>query len=170
LGKMIDDISHSKFWKDTAVFVIEDDPQSGPDHVDCHRTTAFVLSPYVRRGFVDHQMYSSVSLLQTMEKILGLPPMTQFDGVATPMWSLFQTHPDMTPYNALPARINLDERNTLQSYGAAESMHMPLDAADGADDGQLNRIIWKSIRGSDSALPPPRVGRSSLLRLSAIGQ
>ena len=167
LGKMIDDISHSKFWKDSAVFVIEDDSQSGPDHIDCHRTTAFVLSPYVRRAFVDHTMYSSVSILRTMEKILGLPPMTQYDGVATPMWPLFQAQPDMTPYTALQAQINIDEKNTLQSYGAVESLHMPLDAADEADDGQLNRIIWKSIRGRESALPPPRVGGNSLQWLTA---
>jgi hypothetical protein len=167
LGKMIDDISHSGFWKDSAVFVIEDDPQSGPDHIDCHRTTAFVLSPYVRRVFADHTMYSSVSLLRTMEKILGLPPMTQYDGVATPMWRLFQPKPDLTPYHASPARIDLEERNTLQSYGAVESMHMRLDAADQADDGQLNSIIWKSIRGSNSTLPPPRVGGISLEWLTA---
>ena len=167
LGKMIDDISHSGFWKDSAVFVIEDDPQSGPDHIDCHRTTAFVLSPYVRRAFADHTMYSSVSLVRTMEEILGLPPMTQYDGVATPMWRLFQPKPDLTPYDALPARIDLEERNTLRSYGAVESMHMPLDAADQADDRQLNRILWKSIRGSNSTLPPPRVGGISLEWLSA---
>jgi Phosphoesterase family len=170
LGKMIDDISHSKFWKDSAVFVIEDDSQSGPDHIDCHRTTAFVVSPYVRRGFVDHTMYSSVSLVRTMEEILGVPPMTQYDAVATPMWRMFQAKPDMTPYFFLPAGIDLGEKNTLQSYGAVESTHMPLEAADEADDGQLNRIIWKSIRGSDSALPPPRVGLSSLLWLTADGQ
>ncbi len=167
LGKMIDDISHSRFWKDSAVFVIEDDSQSGPDHIDCHRTTAYVLSPYVRRAFVDHTMYSSVSILHTMEQILGLPPMTQYDGVATPMWSLFQAQPDMTPYTALPAQINLDEKNTLLSYGAVESMHMPLDAADEADDRQLNRIIWKSIRGDNSALPPPRMSSVALQLLTA---
>jgi hypothetical protein len=170
LGKMIDDISHSKFWKSSAVFVIEDDSQSGPDHVDCHRTTSFVLSPYVRRAFVDHTMYSSVSLLRTMEKILGLPPMTQYDGAATPMWKMFQAQPDTAPYAALPAQINLDEKNTMQSYGAVESMHMPLDAVDEADDSQLNRIIWKSIRGSDSALPPPRVGAVSLEWLANRGR
>ena len=167
LGKMTDDISHSRFWKDTAIFVIEDDPQSGPDHVDCHRTTSFVLSPYVRRGFVDHQMYSSVSLLNTIEGILGLPPMTQYDGVATPLWALFQATPDPTPFTFLPARVDLEEKNTMQSYGAAESMKMPLDAADEADDADLNRIIWKSVRGSDSISPPPRVGGIALQWLTA---
>jgi hypothetical protein len=167
LGKMTDDISHSRFWKDTAIFVIEDDPQSGPDHVDCHRTTSFVLSPYVRRGFVDHQMYSSVSLLNTIEGILGLPPMTQYDGVATPLWALFQATPDLTPFTFLPARVDLEEKNTMQSYGAAESMKMPLDAADEADDADLNRIIWKSVRGIDSISPPPRVGGIALQWLTA---
>jgi YVTN family beta-propeller protein len=158
LGKMLDDISHSPFWSTTAVFVIEDDPQSGPDHVDCHRTTAFVLSPFVRHAFVDHTMYSSVSILRTMELILGLPPMTEYDAAATPMWNLFQAKADLSPFVAKPAQINLEEKNTLLSYGAAESMKMPLDAADQANDQELNRILWKSIRGSDSTPPPLRMG------------
>jgi YVTN family beta-propeller protein len=158
LGKMLEDISHSPFWSTTAVFVVEDDPQSGPDHVDCHRTTAFVLSPYARHAFVDHTMYSSVSILRTMELILGLPPMTEFDAAATPMWNLFQAKPDLSPFIAKPAQINLEEKNTSLSYGAAESMKMPLDAADQANDQELNRILWKSIRGSESTPPPLRMG------------
>jgi len=164
LGKMIDDISHSLYWKDSAIFVIEDDPQSGPDHVDCHRTTAFVISPYVRRRFVDHQMYSSVSMLLTMEKILGLPPMTQFDAKATPMWSLFQSHADLSPYVKTQPNVDLKEINTQSSYGASESSKMLLDAADEADDGELNEILWKSMRGSDSVMPPRRVGANSFQR------
>ena len=157
LAKMIDDISHSPFWKDTAIFVIEDDAQNGPDHVDCHRTTAFVVSPYVRRHFVDHTMYSAVSIVRTMELLLGLPPMTQYDSAATPMWSLFQGTPDLTPFIALPAQISIEERNTSKSYGAALSLRMPLDAADEADDGQLNEILWKSVRGADAQMPSRRL-------------
>ena len=157
VGKMVDDISHSPFWKNTAVFVLEDDAQNGPDHIDCHRTTAFVVSPYVRRGFVDHTMYSAVSVVRTMELLLGLPPMTQYDSAAMPMWPLFQSVPDFTPFTGLPAQISIEERNTPHSYGAALSLKMPLDEADQADDGELNEILWKSVRGADSPMPSRRI-------------
>jgi hypothetical protein len=116
------------------------------------------LSPYVRHAFVDHTMYSSVSILRTMELILGLPPMTEYDAAATPMWNLFQAKADLSPFFAKPAQIDLEDKNTLLSYGAAESMKMPLDAADQANDQELNRILWKSIRGSESTPPPLRMG------------
>ncbi|MBT9331552.1 bifunctional YncE family protein/alkaline phosphatase family protein [Paracidobacterium acidisoli] len=164
LAKMLDDISHSIYWKSTAVFVIEDDAQNGPDHIDCHRTTAFVLSPYIRRHFVDHTMYSSASVVRTMELLLGLPPMTQYDASAVPMWASFQAAPDMTPFSAVPARIPIEEKNTLQSYGAAESMRMPLDAADQADDGELNEILWKSVRGAGSEPPSRRLNAALTLQ------
>jgi YVTN family beta-propeller protein len=157
LGRMVDDISHSPFWKDTAIFVIEDDAQNGPDHIDCHRTTAFVVSPYVRRKFVDHTMYSAVSVVRTMELLLGLAPMTQYDAAATPMWSLFQRDPDLGPFTALSALISTEELNTKNSYGAALSLKMRLDEADEEDDGQLNEILWKSIRGADAQMPSRRL-------------
>jgi phospholipase C len=157
LGNILDDISHSPYWINTAVFVIEDDAQNGPDHVDCHRTTAFVVSPYVRRKFVDHTMYSAVSVIRTMELILGLPPMTQYDAAAMPMWALFQAAPNLASYTAQPAQISIHELNTPQSFGAAASLEMPLDEADEADDGQLNEILWKSVRGADSQVPSRRL-------------
>ena len=110
LGKMIEAISHSRFWKQTAVFVVEDDAQNGPDHVDCHRTVALVASPYVRRHSVDSTMYSTSSMLRTMELILGLPPLTQYDAAATPMWATFQQQSDLRPYDCLAARVPLDKK------------------------------------------------------------
>ena len=100
LGQLVEAVSHSKFWPQTAIFVVEDDAQNGPDHVDAHRTTAFVISPYTKRGAVDSTMYSTSSMLRTMELILGLKPMSQFDAAATPMFNSFQATPDLRPYQA----------------------------------------------------------------------
>jgi hypothetical protein len=102
-------------------------------------------------------MYSAVSVVRTMELLLGLPPMTQYDSAAMPMWPLFQSVPDFTPFTGLPARISIEERNTPHSYGAALSLKMPLDEADQADDGELNEILWKSVRGADSPMPSRRI-------------
>ena len=164
LGKMVDAISHSVFWWDTAIFVIEDDPQNGPDHIDCHRTPALVISPYVRRGSVDHHMYSAVSMLRTMELLLGLPPMSQYDASAVPMWALFQSSPDPRPYTAREPGISINEKNTVLSYGARKSMKMDLDEADDADDDELNQIVWKSVKGTESPMPARRTAAYAALR------
>jgi YVTN family beta-propeller protein len=157
LGQIVEAVSGSRFWKDTAVFVIEDDPQAGPDHVDCHRTVALVASAYTRRGRVDSTMYSSSSLLRTMELILGLPPLTQFDAAATPMWASFQATPDLRPYKVRMALVPLDERNSASAFGARRSMQLVLDEADAAPDDELNEILWKAIKGRDSPMPPRKV-------------
>jgi YVTN family beta-propeller protein len=111
LGMMVERISHSRYWKECAIFVVEDHAQNGPDHVDSHRIVGFVISPYVLRQSVDRRMYSTASVLRTMELILGLPPMTQFDASATPMHASFTEVPDFTPYTRRPANINLKEMN-----------------------------------------------------------
>ena len=139
-----------------AIFVVEDDAQNGPDHVDAHRTIAFAISPYIRRGAVDSTMYSTSSMLRTMELILGLAPMSQFDAAAMPMFASFQAQPDLTPYQARPAAGNLDERNLKTAWGGKASRAMNLAQEDAADDLALNEIIWKSVRGAASAMPPPR--------------
>lgn len=155
LGRLVEAVSRSKFWKDTAIFVVEDDAQNGPDHVDAHRTVAFVVGPHVRRGVVDSTMYSTCSMLRTMELILGLSPMSQFDAAAAPMFASFQAAPDLRPYEALPANVDLDQRNTKLSWGAAESRRMDFTAEDAADDLQLNEVIWRSVKGDDSPMPAP---------------
>src|SRR5262249_53973038 len=124
LGRIVDAISHSSLWKEFAIFVIEDDAQNGSDHVDAHRTMGLVISPYTRRGYVDSTMYSTVSMLRTMELILGLPPLSQYDAAATPMSASFTTRPNLTPYTALPARMDLTALNTRAAYGAKESARM----------------------------------------------
>jgi DNA-binding beta-propeller fold protein YncE len=156
LGRIIEAISHSKFWPETAIFVIEDDSQNGSDHVDAHRTISFVVSPYCRRGIVDSTLYSTTSLLHTMELILGLAPMSQFDAAATPMRASFQAKPDLTPYVARPASSNLGEKNLKTAWGAKASQRMDFTKEDAADDLQLNEIIWKSVRGPDAHMPAPR--------------
>jgi hypothetical protein len=135
--------------------VVEDDAQNGADHVDAHRTLAFVISPYIKRHAVDSTMYSTSSMLRTIELILGFKPMSQFDAAATPMFAAFQTKPDLTAYAALPARIDLDQRNTKTSWGERISRTMDFSKEDAADDLLLNQVIWQSVRGEDSPMPPP---------------
>jgi hypothetical protein len=117
LGQLVEAVSHSKFWTNTAIFVIEDDAQNGPDHVDAHRTEALVISPYTRHGAVDSTLYSTTSMVRTMELILGLQPMTQFDAAATPMFHSFQPQADTSPYIALPANMDLNASNTSLAWG-----------------------------------------------------
>ena len=154
LGKIVEAVAHSRFWKDTAIFVVEDDAQNGPDHVDCHRTVALVVSPYTRRHAVDHTPYSSSSMLRTMEQILGLPPLTQYDAAATPLWNAFRAEPDLMPYVARPNRIPLDEMNVATAFGAQRSVELTLEDADSAPEAEFSEIIWKAVRGAESPVPP----------------
>ncbi|MCS6977328.1 MAG: bifunctional YncE family protein/alkaline phosphatase family protein [Gemmatales bacterium] len=155
LGMVVEAISKSKFWKESAIFVVEDDAQNGPDHVDAHRTVAFVISPYVKRKSVDSTMYSTASMLRTMELILGLKPMSQFDAAARPMYNSFTAKPDFTPYEHLPANVDLTETNKATAWGAKLSEQLDLSKEDAADDLLFNEIIWRSVRGPHSPMPPP---------------
>jgi hypothetical protein len=156
LGRIVEAISRSRFWPQTAIFVVEDDAQNGPDHVDAHRTVAYVLSPYARRGAVDSTMYSTSSMLRTMELILGLKPMSQFDALAHPMFHSFQARANARPYRSRPANVDLNERNTALAWGTELSRQMDFTQEDAADDLLLNEVIWRSVRGPDSPMPAPR--------------
>ena len=156
LGRIVDAISHSRFWKESAIFVLEDDAQNGPDHVDAHRSVLLVASPFTRRGAVDHTLYTTSGVLRTIELILGLPPMSQYDAGATALYNAFVAHSDTTPYAAVAARIPLDERNKPGAPGAAESAAMDFSAPDRAPDLLLNEVIWKSVKGAQAVMPPPR--------------
>ena len=156
LGRLVDIISHSSIWKESAIFVLEDDAQNGPDHVDAHRSVLLAISPFSRRRVVDSTLYTTCGVLRTMELILGLPPMSQYDAAATPMYNAFDTTPDPAPYTHVAARVPLDEKNDWASPGAAASMRMDFTQPDRIPDLELNRIIWQSIRGRDSVMPPPR--------------
>lgn len=152
-GQIVEAISHSKVWPESAIFVVEDDAQNGPDHVDAHRTIASVISPYAKRGAVDSNMYSTSSMLRTIELILGLQPMSQFDAAARPMFNSFRPDPDLTPYTALPSNVNLEELNGEHAWGGKIEMNFAKE--DAADDLLLNEVIWRSIRGENSPMPPP---------------
>jgi YVTN family beta-propeller protein len=155
LGRIVEAISQSRFWNDTAIFVVEDDAQNGPDHVEAHRTVALVISPYTRRGVVDSSMYSTTSMLRTMELILGLKPMSQFDAAARPMYASFQATPNLERYQHAIPKVDLEERNKRDAYGAALSATFDLTREDAVDDLQLNDVIWHSVRGAKSVMPAP---------------
>lgn len=155
LGRVVEAVSKSRYWKDTAIFVVEDDAQNGPDHVDAHRTVALVISAYTKRKFVDSTLYSTAAMLRTIELILGLPPMSQFDAAAPPMWNSFTNTAHLEPFTALPARVPLDEKNPENAPGANRSAAMNFSKEDSAPEIELNEIIWKSIKGADSEMPAP---------------
>jgi DNA-binding beta-propeller fold protein YncE len=155
LGQVVEALSKSAFWKDTAIFVIEDDAQNGSDHVDAHRTVALVISPYTKRGAVDSTMYSTTSMLRTMELILGLRPMSQFDAAARPMFNSFQPRPNLEPYTALMPDADRNAKNLRSAWGAKLSEGFDFSREDAADDLLLNEVIWRSVRGPNSPMPPP---------------
>ncbi|MFJ3304358.1 beta-propeller fold lactonase family protein [Streptomyces sp. NPDC086549] len=156
LGLLVDAVSHSKFWKSTAIFVTEDDAQNGPDHVDAHRTISQVISPYTRTGRVDSTFYSTASMVRTIELLLGLSPMTQFDAYATPMVNSFTAKPDATPYDAVRPTTDLAAVNTVDSPMAGVSAKQDLTKEDQIDERTFNEAIWKSVRGARSRMPEPR--------------
>ena len=160
LGRIVEAVSHSKFWAKTCFFVVEDDAQAGVDHVDGHRTVALVISPYTKRGAVVSANYNQTSIVRTIELILGLPPMNQFDLSATPMAACFTDKPDFTPYRVAPNRIRLDEMNPplqalsgAQRYWAMKSQQLPLEEVDQADPDTLNRILWHAVKGYNTPYP-----------------
>jgi YVTN family beta-propeller protein len=154
VGAVVDAISHSKYWADTLIVVTEDDAQNGPDHVDAHRTTSLVISAYNSyRGLtVDHTLYDTASMVRTVELVLGLRPLNQYDAQATPMWRLFTSRPDLTPYTARSKGIGTVLNHT-SAFGAAASLGMNFRQEDRAPADRLNRVLWHSIKGSGSAYP-----------------
>ncbi|HWX22798.1 MAG TPA: bifunctional YncE family protein/alkaline phosphatase family protein [Candidatus Binatia bacterium] len=159
LGQIIDALSHSRFWPETCLFCIEDDPQNGWDHASGYRTTAFVVSPYTRRHAVVSTQYNQTSVLRTLELILGLPPMNQLDATATPMSDCFTNRPDLTPFSVAPNHIPLDQMNPekvsdpLLRKEALVSARLPLDKPDQCPEDVLNRILWHAMKGSQAAYP-----------------
>jgi len=159
LGLIIEGLSKSTFWKSTAVFVVEDDAQDGPDHIDSHRSTVFVISPWTRRGIVDSTMYNTTSVLRTMELILGLNPLTHYDAGAKPMFAAFSPTPVLTPWEAEKPHTPLDRRNPA-AQTKLSSQEMDFSEADLIDDDALNDELWRAIRKTD----PPSPTRSFFSR------
>ena len=160
-GQIVDALSHSRFWPQTCIVGVEDDPQSGWDHVSGYRTTAYVISPYTKRGTVVGTQYNQTSLLRTMELILGLPPMNQMDATATSMSDCFTNQPDLTPYVALTNNVALDKMNpepkkisdAVLRKDAYASARLPLEKADQCPEDLLNRIIWHATKGPQVPYP-----------------
>jgi hypothetical protein len=153
LGMLVEAMSKSKFWAKTAIFVVEDDAQNGADHVDSHRSPAFVISPYTRRGTIDSTMYNTTSALRTMELLLGLKPMTVYDASSTPMTKSFAKDAKMGAYTALTPKHPMDERNPAAGPLAARSARMRWDEADEIDDNELNQILWLALKGGTPPAP-----------------
>ena len=179
VAQLVQAVSHSSVWKSTAIFVIEDDAQNGPDHVDCHRTTAYVISPWIKRGTVDHEFHNTDTLLKTMELLLGLPPMSQYDAIAKPITDWDTTPSNDEPFDPiLPDKAIIAAMNVRGGGGGARGTvpHAAADARDAALYAQLqaasdqmdfihpdsaparplNEIVWKSVRGPDAVMPAPR--------------
>lgn len=160
-GRIVEGLSHSRFWREMAIFGIEDDPQAGWDHVSGYRTTAYCISPYTKRGQVIGTQYNTTSLLRTIEQILGLPPMNQFDASATPMFDCFSDKPDFTAFQSVPANVPLDQlnpepkaiRDPVLKEDAVASAGINFDQVDRAPEDLLNRILWRAIKGSQTAFP-----------------
>ena len=154
VGMFVDYLSHSSIWDKSLIVIVEDDAQNGPDHVDAHRSTAYLAGGYVKKGFVDHTAYTTTGLLRTMELILGLPPMTQYDAAAMPLWRSLNNIPDHPVYNARPSLIDLNEKNTAENKWQQMSEKFDFTAEDKVNDAQFNEVIWKAVKGIDSPCPP----------------
>jgi YVTN family beta-propeller protein len=155
LGRLIEAATKSRFWNEMAIFIIEDDAQNGPDHVDAHRTAGLVISPYCKRGFVDSTFYTTASMVRTMELILGLPPLTQYDAGATPMFNCFGTEAQDSEFSSMTPRVDLVARNTEKSPGAKESARMNFRGYDLAPEDALNRVLWVAAKGPNVPYPTP---------------
>jgi len=153
LGMIVEGVSKSRFWSSTAIFAIEDDAQNGPDHVDSHRSVMLAVSPFTHRGVIDSSMYNQSSVMRTMELILGLRPMTQFDAAARPLTSAFAATAAPSVYTAENPRISLTDRNPAGSPTATRSGHMDFKDADLNDDDELNDILWAAIKRTDAPAP-----------------
>ena len=156
VGLFIDHLSHSPVWNESAVFIVEDDAQNGPDHVDAHRSVALVAGGFVKSGFVDHTMYSTASMLRTIELILGLPPMSQYDASAMPMWRCFNNVASHPSYNFKPCNIDLNLKNSSDNKWSVISATFDFSKEDRVPDDTFNRVIWASVKGDKASFPAPR--------------
>jgi len=144
------------------VMIVEDDAQNGPDHIDAHRSTAYLMGPYVRRHAVVHTAYTTSGMLRTLELILGLPPMSQYDAAAVPLWACFTPKPNLAPYTTRPVITPQDARNTASNAPARRALKFDFSREDAAPDLAFNENIWQAIRGEKSPMPAPR--RSAAVR------
>ena len=160
-GRIVEALSHTQFWPKMAIFGIEDDPQAGWDHISGYRTTAYVVSPFARRGEVVSTRYNTTSVLRTIEQILGMPPMNQFDASADPMFDCFTNTPNLKPFQAVPNNVPLDQMNPdpaaindpILREDALVSAKLNFAEVDRAPEDVLNRILWRAMKGSSQPYP-----------------
>lgn len=145
------------------MFIVEDDAQNGADHVDAHRSIAYLAGGFVKRNFVDHTMYSTTSMLRTMELILGMPPMTQYDAAATPMWRCFTSEANTKPFTSVMPSINFNDKNTALNKWQELSEKMNFAKEDAVPDVLFNELLWHAVKGDAVAFPGPR--RAAFLKL-----
>ncbi len=165
VGMFLDHLSKSPVWKESVVFILEDDAQNGPDHVDAHRSPAYIIGPYVKRNYIDHTPYSTTAILRTIELILGLPPMTQYDAASAPLWRSFTSTPDYSVFTHLPVSVDLNEINHHVNKLSQKSETFNFLKEDAAPDDEFNEVLWKGIKGINSSVPAPK--RAAFLRASA---
>lgn len=165
VGMFIDYLSKSPVWKESVVFILEDDAQNGPDHVDAHRSPSYIAGPFVKRNFVDHTPYTTSGILRTMELILGIAPMSQYDAAATPLWRCFTATPDLTPYTTLPAQIDITEKNLVWNELSKRSAGFDFSKEDRVPDMEFSEVIWKGVKGLHSTMPAPK--RAAFIKVPA---
>lgn len=163
VGLFVDYLSKSPVWKNSVVFILEDDAQNGPDHVDAHRSPLYIAGPYVKRHYVDHTMYSTSGVLRTIELILGLPPMSQYDAAATPLWRSFATTADLSPFSHVPAQVDLNDINRQENRMAKLSATMNFSKEDEVPDNLFNEVLWQGIKG----VAPPAPKRAAFVKTTA---
>ena len=155
VGLFVEYLSNSPIWNESLIVIVEDDAQNGPDHVDAHRSTAYLAGGFVKQGFVDHTMYSTSSALRTMELILGLPPMSQYDAAAEPLWRCFNKTANHPPFKSIPNRVDLNLKNTADNKFSRLSDTFDFSQEDRIPDAQFNDVIWAAIHGLDIPCPAP---------------
>lgn len=164
VGKFVDYLSKSSVWKTSVVFILEDDAQNGPDHVDAHRSPLYIAGPFVKRHYVDHTMYSTSGVLRTIELILGMPPMSQYDAAATPIWRSFTPVADLSPFNHVPAQVNLNDINRKNNKLAKMSAKMNFSSEDEVPDNLFNEVLWYGIKG----IAPPAPKHAAFVRSGVV--
>ena len=156
VGMFVEYLSKSPIWNESVVFIVEDDAQNGPDHVDAHRSPAFVAGGYVKRNFVDHTMYSTSSILKTIELILGMPPMSQYDAAATPLWRCFEKTSNLTGFTHKPLRYDINEKNTAHTAMQRKSELFNFKKEDSINDQDFTEVLWKGLKGENAVVPAPK--------------
>jgi YVTN family beta-propeller protein len=156
VGRFVEHLSKSRIWNESVVFILEDDAQNGPDHIDAHRSPVYIAGPYVKRNTVNHEMYSTSGVLRTIELILGLPPMSQYDAAAKPLFDCFTNTPDTREYKVKPAEVDLEKRNIAVNESSKRSDKWNFAKEDAVPDLDLNEVIWKSVKGEDAQMPAPK--------------